>query len=176
MLAGYAKIGTGYDFLLARFQENGAFDTSFNTTGYVVTDISGGGDDFGQSMAFQPDGKIVMAGSSQVGSNYVICLARFISGLNVGVHDLSVSTHDIMVYPNPAGKYTHLTYSLDNPENITIQLVDLSGRCLQSYAENTPQHAGKQEQEIILPGTLPPGAYWITIAASTGITAVKIVH
>ena len=55
------------DFVLARLLENGTFDASFGEggpggTGAVVTDL--GGDDRASALVLQPDGKLVVAGSS----------------------------------------------------------------------------------------------------------------
>jgi len=61
VVAGYA----GLDFALARYNSDGALDTSFGTGGKVTTDFSGGRD-VGYSVALQPDGKIVVAGYAGV--------------------------------------------------------------------------------------------------------------
>ena len=54
------------DFALARYNSNGTLDTTFSVDGKLTTDFGGnfGGDDSGRSMILQPDGKIVVAGSS----------------------------------------------------------------------------------------------------------------
>ena len=55
--------GTPTDFVVARFDEDGTLDTSFDADGMVTTDVGGG---FAQEealgVAVQPDGKIVVAG------------------------------------------------------------------------------------------------------------------
>jgi uncharacterized delta-60 repeat protein len=52
-----------YDFAVARFNANGTLDSSFGTGGKVRVDF-GGRSDFANAMALQPDGKIVLAGST----------------------------------------------------------------------------------------------------------------
>ncbi len=66
-------------FCLARFTANGdGFDSSFNGNGKVFTSISGsGGGDRITSMALQPDGKIVAAGSCGPVTDVVFCIARY---------------------------------------------------------------------------------------------------
>lgn len=51
------------DFALVRYNTNGNLDASFDTDGKVTTDI-GLGINYGQSVALQSDGKILVAGSS----------------------------------------------------------------------------------------------------------------
>ncbi|WP_405821563.1 calcium-binding protein [Streptomyces sp. NBC_01390] len=53
---------TRFDFALMRFNSNGSVDTSFDGDGIVRTDF--GGYEAVESLAVQPDGKIVAAGSS----------------------------------------------------------------------------------------------------------------
>ena len=67
--AGYA----GGDFAIARYLPNGSRDADFNGDGRVTTDFGGG--DFANSVVLQPDGKIVAAGSSYVGTNINVALA-----------------------------------------------------------------------------------------------------
>ena len=51
------------DFVLVRYLDNGALDTSFGTGGKVITDIDGrGSKDFLRAVALQPDGKLLASG------------------------------------------------------------------------------------------------------------------
>ena len=62
IVAGYmVNSGNTADFALARYTASGAPDTGFGNGGKVTTDFAGK-DDFGYSVALQPDGKIVVAG------------------------------------------------------------------------------------------------------------------
>ena len=60
-----------YDFFVGRLNSNGSLDTTFNGTGKLVLDLSGGSD-VANSVKIQPDGKILLAGSSNqttIGAN-----------------------------------------------------------------------------------------------------------
>ncbi len=74
--AGYTWNGTDYDFALARHHTDGTLDNSFSVDGKVTTAF-GTGNDRGNSVAIQPDGKIVVAGSSVNDNNYDFALARY---------------------------------------------------------------------------------------------------
>ncbi len=50
------------DFAIARYKPDGSLDTGFSKDGKLTTDF--GGDDVAYDVALQPDGKIVVAGSS----------------------------------------------------------------------------------------------------------------
>jgi uncharacterized delta-60 repeat protein len=68
--------GRGYDFGLARFNSDGTLDTSFGSGGKVATDISGASD-FAHSVVLQPDGKIVVGGSTQTVRSFDFAVARY---------------------------------------------------------------------------------------------------
>lgn len=67
--------GTGMDFVVIRYNEDGSLDTGFSSTGVVTTHI-GSSFDIGRSVTIQSNGKIVVAGDTEVGfgpeSNFAI--------------------------------------------------------------------------------------------------------
>jgi uncharacterized delta-60 repeat protein len=71
--------GTSFDFALARYNSDGTLDATFNATGKVLTDLSGAGSaDVARALAIQPDGKLVVAGSSNAsGTSDDFALARY---------------------------------------------------------------------------------------------------
>ncbi len=78
VVAGACGGGT-WDFCLTRYQADGALDVGFGLSGKVTSAIGSAGD-FGQAIALQPDGKIVVAGYCANGSNDDFCLARYNGG------------------------------------------------------------------------------------------------
>jgi len=73
VVAGYVPKGGYYDFAVVRYNPNGGLDTTFNGTGKVTTHIRtnfagswGDWEDYGEDVVVQPDGKIVVIGSSNV--------------------------------------------------------------------------------------------------------------
>jgi uncharacterized delta-60 repeat protein len=60
--AGFKSVsGGGDNFALARYNSNGSLDTSFGSSGRVITDIAGGHDQ-AAALALYPGGKLVAAG------------------------------------------------------------------------------------------------------------------
>jgi uncharacterized delta-60 repeat protein len=56
---------TGADFYVARFNADGALDASFGTGGIATIDFDGGaGGDHAEGLALQPDGRILVAGTT----------------------------------------------------------------------------------------------------------------
>jgi uncharacterized delta-60 repeat protein len=63
VICGYASNGTNNDFAVARLNTDGSMDSSFDGDG-VVTTATGNLNEVAQSVALQPDGKIVVCGNS----------------------------------------------------------------------------------------------------------------
>ncbi|MFN6564474.1 MAG: putative Ig domain-containing protein [Nostoc sp. ChiSLP01] len=76
LVVGSSNNGTNDDFAIARYNSNGTLDTTFNTTGKVTTDFNGN-DEAGNSVAVQDDGKVLVAGYSNNGTNDDFAIARY---------------------------------------------------------------------------------------------------
>ncbi|ARN22754.1 hypothetical protein [Piscinibacter gummiphilus] len=76
---GVATVATGTDFLLVRHLRDGGLDPGFGNGGRVATAFGNAGrSDEAQAVAVQPDGKILVAGSSDQGATgYDFALARY---------------------------------------------------------------------------------------------------
>ncbi len=87
--------GRSYDsqwkFSMVRYLTNGTMDASFGNAGKVVTAVGMEGEAYG--MARQSDGKLVLAGDYNNGSNYDFALARYDS---TGVLDPSFSSNGLL--------------------------------------------------------------------------------
>jgi uncharacterized delta-60 repeat protein len=78
VVVGTSDSGSGIsEFAVARFNVDGSLDTSFSGDGLVTIGFSAG-DDVGSGIAVQPDGRIVVVGTSDAGSGISeFALARF---------------------------------------------------------------------------------------------------
>jgi len=59
-----------------------------------------------------------------------MAVARYLSGLNVGVLDFSLKENPVLIYPNPIATQAVLQYTLLQNEKLSIALYDMLGsRC-----------------------------------------------
>lgn len=65
-----------FEIALARISSDGSIDNSFGTVGMVSFNI-GNGNDFGEALAIQDDGKVIIAGYSVRETEYILAMARF---------------------------------------------------------------------------------------------------
>lgn len=77
LAAGAVLNGTSStDFGVARFNENGTPDLTFNGTGFALADFNHAFN-YCSGMALQPDGKIVLGGYTDSGAGFDFALVRF---------------------------------------------------------------------------------------------------
>ena len=78
VLAGYSTAGQhNHDFAMACYSSNGTLDLNFGNNGRVNTDFLGGSDDIAYDIAFQSDGKLLVAGRTGLYPAFDIALARY---------------------------------------------------------------------------------------------------
>jgi len=63
------------DLMVARFNNNGALDTTFGGTGIVITDF--GANEFGMDVRSQADGKIIVVGTSSTAGSDSLLIVRY---------------------------------------------------------------------------------------------------
>jgi uncharacterized delta-60 repeat protein len=77
VITGYTQ-GDSDDVLVARFDTTGSLDTTFGTDGTVTWNGTAGGTDYGQGIALQSDGKLIIAGFSHNGANEDLLVMRLL--------------------------------------------------------------------------------------------------
>jgi uncharacterized delta-60 repeat protein len=164
---------TNSDFALIRYLSNGTRDNSFGANGLVTTSFSNI-EDIVHALALQPDGKIVAAGSTD-DNQTDFALARYLSGLAVGVLDFSVLNNAVFIYPNPVTTGATLQYSLEKPADMTIQLFDIQGNIISTLMSAEKQEAGDHQVDLKFPELLPAGNYVLVLSNESGRVSIKIV-
>jgi uncharacterized delta-60 repeat protein len=83
VVAGLANIDRGFGFALARYESDGALDTSFGTGGETTTDFGLLDQGFSvaqaSTLAVQPDGNIVVGGRAYLNGGFQSALAHYTS-------------------------------------------------------------------------------------------------
>lgn len=91
VLVGHSNTGMNYDLALLRYSADGALDTTFGSGGKATLAV-GSGNDFGEAVAIQTDGKILVAGTAFNGFDNDFVVVRFLS---TGAIDPSFGTAGI---------------------------------------------------------------------------------
>jgi uncharacterized delta-60 repeat protein len=162
--------------VIARYDTTGTPDPTFGMGGVAVTQINSQ-DQSLHAVLLQPDGKVVAAGityNSNEGQDDGLVI-RLIPHPALGVLDFSGTPNTLNVYPNPITESATLTYTLQQPETISIHLWDMNGRLVKTILEKSLQNEGEQEQLIVLSSSIPSGNYIITVSNQQQQVSVKIV-
>ncbi|MGE5249728.1 MAG: delta-60 repeat domain-containing protein [Bacteroidota bacterium] len=146
LVAGKSFSGSSDDFALARFSATGALDASFDGDGRLTTAF-GSGPDEAYAMALQPDGRIVVAGSTYAGSQnrFDFALARYESdgrldqsfGINGKITtDLGGDDKAYGVGVQTDGRIIAAGYSTKNDADFALVRYDSQGNPDVSFGRN----------------------------------------
>lgn len=176
-LGGYAhsNINGGSDMALVRLHSNGIPDDSFDGDGVKVYEDDLNTSSTMNSIAFQPDGKIVGTGFVRKDGLNSMRIMRIISGLTVSNEDPYIQDIRLSVYPNPVVKDVTLTYELQQAETISIRLCDVHGRVIQELMSRSERFSGIHTEQLTIENQVPPGNYFISIQFGSRIQSVQIV-
>jgi uncharacterized delta-60 repeat protein len=127
--AGIADLQFG----VTRYNYDGSLDTSFSSDGMVTTDFEGLNDD-AFAIALQPDGRIVVAGYSDVHTPVAdFAVARYWPSANVDVEYIGINPSSINIYPNPTQEKLNIAIAPEDVSKLTeIRVLDLCGKIVES--------------------------------------------
>jgi uncharacterized delta-60 repeat protein len=153
------------DQLVARYLPNGTLDTDFGTDGFVLNNIAAQFDE-ANALTLQADGKIVVAGKGNSGTNNDITIFRHLNDLGTGLVHRSIST-DMVVSPNPVNAGGTVRFSLPGgmEGSLQLQLVDALGR------RTIVLPVGQGVMQAVLPSDLRSGAYTAQVFANGSVVA-----
>ncbi|MBK9108470.1 MAG: T9SS type A sorting domain-containing protein [Saprospiraceae bacterium] len=165
LVAGQAaQPATDADFGLARFTESGVLDKEFSGDGVVITPIGNGkSEDESFAIAIQPDGKIVIAGEAENGTNLDFAVARYHSGLTVGTFAESLNIDRLELYPNPTTQHFNLGFTLTKEQTLTIALCNHFGQALYTFTNQYSFSASRHHLYYQLPESINSGIYFLHI-------------
>ncbi|HZF99884.1 MAG TPA: T9SS type A sorting domain-containing protein [Chitinophagales bacterium] len=95
--------------------------------------------------------------------------------MEVGVVDFSLPSGNVLVYPNPIESNATLEYELVSSEEVTIDLVDIQGKLVQTFIANQNRPAGNHTATLHFDLNLPPSQYILRIGNGVSHQAVRIV-
>jgi len=133
LLGGYHKdIVNDKDFTIARYLDNGDLDATFgNHYGVTWNNLSSNISnpvDIIYSMAMQEDGKIVAAGYSMGPDHPNFTVARYYSGLEVGIESNKTS-YEPHIYYDSQNSTINIKYNINNCQNkLQVIVYDQNGR------------------------------------------------
>lgn len=171
--AGEARGLWHQDFAVARFSASGTLDKTFSYDGFNTKNI-GTGNDYVHTAILQPNGRLVVFGSSfntySTGSqdSYDFAAARFLGGQgSIGVDEIQGSNDGWSIYPNPANAWVY--FDFEEPiQKLNMSLIDQRGAIVKDLAWETINGEPKIDVH-----DLDPGLYIIKIVLNNGQPTFK---
>lgn len=161
------------DFAIVRRESDGSSDNAFGTAGGTATDFDGDYDGASE-IEMQSDGLFVVAGRAIHGAEFDIALARYISGINIGIGEVETYLGSTLIYPNPiAGNSAVLEYTVNEPIKVQVELWSVDGKQISILKPWQFQVAGTHQQQLILP-ELSAGNYLLKVRTEMGAVTIKI--
>jgi uncharacterized delta-60 repeat protein len=152
------------DFMLNGYLPNGAVDTNFGLNGTILTNfptiIPEGANDLSNCILIAPDGKIIVAGSSDMH----VALARYTADEETSVNSPLLSELEIEIAPNPFQNTLSLAWNGSGKiMNGELYLVNMVGQRVLSSLVTLK----KGNNKIEIPN-LAAGNYILLITADNG--------
>lgn len=90
-----------------------------------------------------------------------------------GINLVSSDVAEVGVYPNPINELINVDVSLGAPQNVSIELMDVSGRVLMQQNQGKLSKGFHQAQ--IRTESFPAGIYMLTFFTDSGTLTLKVV-
>lgn len=171
ILGGSQGIWPESDFAIVRISNNGELDSSFGIDGLLTTDFSNGFD-YAVGLTLQADGKLVAGGSTSVGSDYQLAMARYTTGLNVGIETIDRKSEFVNAFPNPASKHIYIQFELVQDGTVEMEFYNASGK---KVKELFLDDMAKGQQTITVDlSDLHSGLHIVQIKTTVSFNTIKI--
>lgn len=161
----------GGDFALLRCNPDGTADSTFGINGVATININY--IDFGFSTDIQPDGKILIAGTTGAGTEYEIMVARVLSEVATEAEPAISGKYDFSIFPNPSSNSFTTVFFIPENSAVSISLLDAGGRKIKTVAQGNFEAGNHQLQ--FEKENLSPGLYLLQLKSDAGIQIQKLV-
>lgn len=173
LLVGNATSTSGdHGIALARLLGNCEHDPDFGTAGRVFNVVGDEGWSEATDLVLQPDGRILVVGSSRTNGQTELTVARYLPSDGSGLPDAALRSA-LAVYPNPA--VDHFTVSfVGTGAPVWIELLDLTGRTVVP-AMQVATGPGPVLQAMQVPAGSAPGHYLVRLTSRDGVQTGRLV-
>jgi uncharacterized delta-60 repeat protein len=156
---------------ISRYNANGFFDATFGTNGSISTPINY----FSKisNLLLLQNGKLLAGGTTFDGFRYLAAQAKY-TNLTLGTLDFDDNITAAMVYPNPIVQETTFDFDLKNTETVSVEIIDIQGKTVQTISKNQELTAGNHKQKINV-SNLSSGNYILKFSSPTGSQSIKII-
>lgn len=172
MIAGRKNYFDNGEFLIVRYLPDGGLDPSFGTNGEFTIPILNGS----TITDFIPlaDGKFLASGYANNATHILLAMAK-ITDEELNSLSFENNKNKAVIAPIPFKDETLLDYEVDKEGNVTIELLDLNGKIVQTILTNQFQTQGHYQQRIQFNKIATAGEYIVRLSVGNQIQSLKII-
>lgn len=161
--------------VVARLQADGSLDNSFSGNGYFISNFNHGQCHINTAM-LTANGNLLVGGTgeNELGDG-VFFIARILTDLNIGIVELTEGVSNTLLYPNPIEEQARLQFELKQSEELTISLVDMQGRSVQTFISEQEMSQGKHDLQLRFENNLKSGTYLLSISSKKGQMGIRVI-
>ncbi len=175
LIAGNTSSGNSFEFVTVLLHPDGSINTSYGDKGVAYFNL-GSNKSVLTSAAVQSDGKVLLCGYTQDEFKVTAIILRLSLNLQVKSNDFQRPECSSIVFPNPVVHSFSLQYTLDKNSRVSIKLVDLQGREICHYLNQTQRSRGFHIEEFEIPENLASGTYMLINQTSEGVQSILLNH
>jgi uncharacterized delta-60 repeat protein len=99
----------------------------------------------------------------------------YLKTLTLNSVDFSTSNPKSLVYPDPIIGTTTLEYTIDKEGPVSIDLLNMSGVCVQHFSLNEFQEVGNHKEKLTIASNISSGSYILRVTNPQGTANVKVI-
>lgn len=153
---------------VVRYSSTGVLDNTFGKSGEIsITNDSLSY--YASKMLVQENNNAIFLlaqGENDDKDNY-IHFAKILNPFGVGVQSIE-AVSEMTVFPTQINEVVNIDFELNKEENLSIDLIDIQGKVIQSFAQNQYFSKGKQLQTYQIPTSLSKGIYFVVLSDENG--------
>jgi uncharacterized delta-60 repeat protein len=154
-----------HNFAIARYNSDGALDSSFGAGGRVATDLFGGSE-FAAALAIQADGRLVVAGSVEPiesGGHFDFAIARYSAGSDF---DIALEPQFAQVSPGQKIAVTVIVNRIDGfADKVTVTPPDTRNLGIKVNKDSVSTRGVVAKFKLKIKNSAPPGSHQLLFTA-----------
>jgi hypothetical protein len=160
------------NILIAKYKPNGFLDAgNFGSTGAISTDYNGSFDD-AYDITLTKDSGLVVVGNTgfPLGNTAVL---KYLNEITVGLLKFDNQENFLLLFPNPIENLATLNFDLAKNENLTILLLNQSGKQKKIWFFERAFPRGKNLLELDF-HNIPSGWYRLVLRSEEGLFGISV--
>jgi hypothetical protein len=95
-------------------------------------------------------------------------------GIEISVEENFAGDKGMKLYPNPSGDLLNISYTLEKPAKVNLDIFDISGKLIYSHQKSNIEQTGTNVLSLNI-ASLPSGVYFCKLKAGEKVSVTKLI-